>query len=183
VRPGLIIIDTLARCSVGADENSAQAMGEIVHALDSLRTATGAAVLLVHHSRKDGQTERGSVALRCAADVMMHLARKRNGDRLVLTCDKMKDAPEFSSMGFRLEQVGQSCVLEPTELEGSAAKQGQSDTLVLSLLPVGSSVRYGEWRSRAEIAGVKKGAFDKARARLGAAGLVMQTADGYSRRA
>ena len=69
--PDLIILDTLARVSVGKDENSAKDMGEIVAGIDALRREHNAAVLVIHHTRKDGNSERGSSALRGAADVMI----------------------------------------------------------------------------------------------------------------
>jgi hypothetical protein len=47
LQPRLIVIDTLARCFGGGDENSAQDMGKFVQACDQLRRATGAAVLAV----------------------------------------------------------------------------------------------------------------------------------------
>src|SRR5690606_28789435 len=65
LQPALIVIDTLARAIVGADENSAKDMGEVVARLDQLRRATRACVLLVHHTGKDTSAgARGSSALR-----------------------------------------------------------------------------------------------------------------------
>jgi len=106
--PALIILDTLARCLVGGEENSAKDMGLAVAAIDRIREATGAAVLVIHHSRKDGETERGSTALRGAVDAM--LAVKGEPGSLRLTCEKMKDAPEFAPVDFRLKPMGESCV-------------------------------------------------------------------------
>ena len=39
--PALVIFDTLARCMIGGDENSARDMGLMVAACDDLRAATG----------------------------------------------------------------------------------------------------------------------------------------------
>lgn len=64
--PDLIILDTLARVTPGADENSAKEMGEAVAMIDWLRQRTSASVLLVHHTGKSGKSERGSSALRGA---------------------------------------------------------------------------------------------------------------------
>src|SRR5690606_1616877 len=44
LQPALIVIDTLARSIVGADENSAKDMGEVIKHLDQLRRASGATV-------------------------------------------------------------------------------------------------------------------------------------------
>ncbi len=56
---GLVVLDTLARCMVGADENSAKDCGEVVDVLTRLRERTpgGRGVILgVHHTGKDGKT-------------------------------------------------------------------------------------------------------------------------------
>ena len=51
----LVIIDTLARCMPGGDENSARDMGLAVDALYRIQRATeGGTVLAVHHTGKDG---------------------------------------------------------------------------------------------------------------------------------
>lgn len=49
----MIVCDTLARMSAGANENSGQDMGPIIEALDAIAKQTGAAVVVVHHSGKD----------------------------------------------------------------------------------------------------------------------------------
>jgi RecA-family ATPase len=64
----LAVVDTLARCFVGGEENSARDMGRFVAAADRLRTATGAAALLLHHVSRHGGAIRGSTALPGALD-------------------------------------------------------------------------------------------------------------------
>jgi AAA domain len=63
-RPGLVVFDTLARSMVGGDENSARDMGELIDGAEQVRAASGATVLLVHHTTKDGTSIRGSSACR-----------------------------------------------------------------------------------------------------------------------
>ncbi|EKZ3189576.1 AAA family ATPase, partial [Escherichia coli] len=46
----MIILDTLARCFGGSDENDARDMGAFVHGCDELKRRTGATVLVIHHS-------------------------------------------------------------------------------------------------------------------------------------
>jgi len=101
--PRLIVLDTLARCLVGGDENSARDMGLAIAALDRIRAETGSAVLIVHHTRKDGESERGSTALRGAVDAMFSV--KKEGGRLTLSYEKEKDAPDFPSMPLQLKPV------------------------------------------------------------------------------
>jgi hypothetical protein len=104
VKPALVIVDTLARCMVGGDENSAKDMGGAVESLDLIRRATGAAVLVVHHTTKGTQTERGSSALRGAAHTMISLS---NDDGLIaLQCDKNRGGQDFDSLYFRLVEAG-----------------------------------------------------------------------------
>jgi len=97
--PALIVFDTLARCMTGGDENSARDMGLVIANADRVREATGAAVLLIHHTGKSGDSERGSSALRGACDTMLKVVGDR--DKLVLRCEKQKDAPHFSDIPIR----------------------------------------------------------------------------------
>lgn len=102
--PRLVVFDTLSRCLAGKDENSAEFMTMAIGRADELRQLAGAAVLLVHHTGKDGQKERGSSALRGAADVMFKVDRD---DRLVTAeFDKLKesDLPD-EPLAFRLQGV------------------------------------------------------------------------------
>ncbi|WP_460359563.1 AAA family ATPase, partial [Mycobacterium sp. ZZG] len=72
-RYGLVVLDTLARCMVGADENSAKDCGQVVDALTGIRESTldGRGVVLgVHHTGKDGRTLRGSSAFEAGADTV-----------------------------------------------------------------------------------------------------------------
>lgn len=49
----LIILDTLARCFGGSDENAAKDMGAFIQGCDAIKAATQATVLIIHHSGKD----------------------------------------------------------------------------------------------------------------------------------
>ena len=118
--PVLVVIDTLARCFVGMDENSSREMGKLVAAIDRLRAETSATVLLIHHAGKPRTSnprkvsERGSSALSGAADVMMSLVPLKSGPEL--KCEKQKDAEPFAAIPFQLKSVTvgdsqQSCVV------------------------------------------------------------------------
>ena len=113
VYPALIVVDTLARCFSGGDENETADMGRFVESADRLRQDTGATVLVLHHSGKDEEREeRGSSVLRGAADTVMRLKHGQNGS-MKLACRKQKDASEFPDISCRLRTVGESCVVEP----------------------------------------------------------------------
>lgn len=94
-KPGLIVVDTLARCFVGGDENSARDAGLFVAGVDRIRAATGATVLILHHINKSGDT-RGSTAFAGAFDTMIEA--KRENTIVSLKCLKQKDAPDFEAI-------------------------------------------------------------------------------------
>ena len=107
-KPDLIILDTLARLMIGADENSAKEMGLAIGAIDELRRETSGTVLLVHHTGKTGRSERGSSALRGAADVMIECSCGEDSGLVSLKCDKMKDTEPFSPAKLGLERIALS---------------------------------------------------------------------------
>jgi DNA-binding transcriptional ArsR family regulator len=109
-RPGAVVFDTLARCMIGGDENSALDMGRAIDAADRIRHTTGATVILVHHTNKGGDLERGSTALRGAADTMLSI--KDEDGTIIVRCEKQKDAEPFKPLHLRLLRVGTSCVTE-----------------------------------------------------------------------
>jgi hypothetical protein len=80
-KPVLCIIDTVARAlaSSGLNENATQDMSQFVQVLDAIRDGTDAASVVVHHAGKDG-TDRGSIALRAAVDVIAKI--ERDGDNI-----------------------------------------------------------------------------------------------------
>lgn len=102
----LIVLDTLARCFGGSDENAARDMGAFIQGCDILKARTGAAVLIIHHSGKDqDKGARGSSAFRAALDVEFHVRREHDRHALVLSCTKMKDAQEPPRQAYDLRPV------------------------------------------------------------------------------
>jgi RecA/RadA recombinase len=100
----MVIFDTVARCMIGGDENSAQDMGKAVKNMDLVREALGCAVLPIHHSGKDSNRgARGSTALIGAVDVSIKV--ERDNDRLLLTTEKQKDAEPLQPMQFKTISV------------------------------------------------------------------------------
>lgn len=93
VGPRLIILDPLVRFHLG-DENSTQEMAALMGCLMEVRNRTGAAILLVHHTRKLGKDARpgsagearGSSVLHGEVDAALVLERRRAGseDQFVL---------------------------------------------------------------------------------------------------
>ena len=100
----LIVIDTVARALLGADENSATDIGKFVRACDAIKEHTGAAVLGIHHSGKDGgKGMRGSSALLGAVDTSVKV--KRTADVITLTTEKQKDAEPADDIFLKMNSI------------------------------------------------------------------------------
>lgn len=101
-----IVLDTLARCMVGADENSAKDCGIVIDAMTRLlgRTPGGRGVVLgVHHAGKDGKTLRGSSAFEGGADTVYFTSK--DGGVIVLEREKRKDGPEHDRHQLKLDLI------------------------------------------------------------------------------
>ncbi|EHP4115638.1 AAA family ATPase [Escherichia coli] len=103
----MIILDTLARCFGGNDENDSRDMGAFIRGCDELKRRTGATVLVVHHSGKDEtKGARGSSAFRASLDAEYRIRREGAGsEALVISCTKMKDAEELKEAAYDLRVV------------------------------------------------------------------------------
>ncbi|WP_211825324.1 AAA family ATPase [Kistimonas asteriae] len=98
-----IIIDTLARCFGGADENKAADMNLFVAGCDKVRVETGATILVVHHTGKSAENgARGSSALRAACDFEYSIDRPEKGMLYVLKCTKVKDSEPPKAEAFQM---------------------------------------------------------------------------------
>lgn len=99
----LLVVDTAARNMAGHDENSTKDMGELVASLDQIRHEHQCSVLVIHHSGHDNtDRERGSSALRGAADISIHAKRGEAPLEVKLRCAKTRDTAEFEPSIVRL---------------------------------------------------------------------------------
>jgi hypothetical protein len=102
----LIIVDTLAQVTPGANENSGEDMGIALKHARSLRKATGAVIMLVAHTGKDqAKGIRGWSGLNAAADTSLEVFRPEEGDVRLLKVTKQKDGRDDLAWGFKLESV------------------------------------------------------------------------------
>ena len=118
--PALVVIDTFARASVGGEENSARDVGMAIDALDGLQRDYGCSSLVIHHSNKSGSGERGSSAIRGAADATWEVVAglQVSGDIVGAQafCRKMKDAEPPMPILFQLRPYGDSAVVHPSAM-------------------------------------------------------------------
>lgn len=149
--PVLITIDTMARCLVGGDENSAKDVGLFIDRADKLAKRFGAALLVIHHTGKNGEHERGSSALRAAADTMMSL--KPDGASLKLTCEKQKESADFDPWRFHLEEKSESCVIR---LGGDLERLSDHEQQILTTVSESFGTDWVSATRVGEVTGVPK---------------------------
>lgn len=105
-RPGVIVIDTLAQTTPGANENSGEDMGLALAHCKTLHQRTGALVVLVHHSGKDkGKGARGWSGLRAAADVEIEVLHEEGQTNRMAEVTKQKDGEAGLQFPFLLAGV------------------------------------------------------------------------------
>jgi len=101
----LIIVDTLSRVMGDGDENTAPDIADLIKNLDQLRDATGANVMLVHHTGKDlARGARGHSSLRAAIDTEIELTRDDEG-MITAEITKQRDGPTGVKFNYMLRQV------------------------------------------------------------------------------
>lgn len=156
---GAVVVDTLARCIPGADENKAQDMGLAVQTLDMVK-GSSRLVLVVHHTGKVREAGmRGSTAILGAADTTIELVGRRGDPEYLLRMDKQKDSAPADGLRFTLLPVGESVVAEVLGAQdASRALRADSDKLYLMLLDlVMESAEGDQWE--AVPSGVLKAAY------------------------
>ena len=121
----LVVGDTLARLSAGANENAGQDMGLVVRRFDRIRTECNAHFLLIHHSGKAAANgARGWSGIRAAVDTEIEVTDSPAGRCAEIT--KQRDlSTKGERIGFRLEPVtlgltkwgaaATSCVVVPAD--------------------------------------------------------------------
>jgi len=132
----LVVFDTLARSFVGGEENSAKEMGMLVAGAGTFQRELGAAVLLVHHTPRNGEWERGNTALGDQSDTEFTVSKE--GMAVTVKCHKQRDREHFKPLRFRLTSVatpvGDSLVLEPAGGEDDAETLNAEQRACLAVL-------------------------------------------------
>lgn len=142
----LIVGDTLARLSAGANENAGQDMGLVVRRFDRIRTECKAHFLLIHHSGKAAAAgARGWSGLRAAVDTEIEVTDSPAGRCCEIT--KQRDlSTKGERIGFRLDVVtlgytkwgapATSCVVTPSDapVKQQGKRMSECDGAVLEFL-------------------------------------------------
>lgn len=155
IEPDLVVVDTLARCFDG-DENQQEDMGRFISGIDTIRRTFHATVLAVHHTNLGGFRERGNTSLRGAADTMLRLDRE--GEGLTITCTKQKDAEHFDEMRQRFVSVAgtESGCLVP-EVDPAIERQRK----VLEILKENGPLTFELWAHAVGSTGIPESTFKR----------------------
>jgi hypothetical protein len=125
----LIVVDTLSRVIAGGDENAASDMTAFIRNVDAIKQATGAHVMIVHHTGKDAaKGARGHSSLRAATDTEIEIATDDFGARFAKVT-KQRDYDGGEEFRFTLKPVHlgtdqdgdkvSTCIVEAEQEENS----------------------------------------------------------------
>ena len=162
----LVIVDTLARTMVGGDEDKARDVNRIIWVFDSWRAA-GASVVALHHTGHANQNrERGSSAIRAAADDLFVL--KRNAQRIELRFEKRRDGALDTPIELEITSVAGTGGVVLTPSGGPIPQSGiltKNETQALFVLEQANELglTYNDWFEGSELA---KSSFDNSRKSL-----------------
>lgn len=181
---GFIVLDTLARCMVGGEENSARDAGIVVDAMTELMYATPehrGVILGIHHTGKDGKTLRGSSAFEAGADTVYFT--EREGQTVTLCRTKRKDGPQSDVHKLRLAEIegANSCVVESAFSENVGENDSESVAhlkRIFSDLFSATGVSNSDLRQVAADQGMSQSTFYRARAELVKEGWIVNTGTG-----
>lgn len=157
--PTAVFIDTVAR-NMSGDENSGEAMKLFVAGCDQIKTATGATVILAHHTGWGAEKRsRGSTELPGALDTEIVLERDDTTVKLINT--KQKDAAEFAPITLEASPIGDSLVLRT--LVPTRAELTRNELRALMTVQQSDGLSSTAWMEAIPLA---KGSYDNARRRL-----------------
>jgi len=156
----LVIGDTLARLSAGANENAGEDMGVVLAHVDRIRNEFGCAFLLVHHVGKDSaRGMRGWSGIRAHIDTEIEVtADEQTGARAAEITKQRDIGGKGERIGFRLDVVDlgvgkwdkpvTSCVVTPADAppKTTAAKRPSeiAGAIVELLTGRGAGMRKGD---------------------------------------
>ncbi len=169
----LIVIDTFARATAGAEENSSQYMTQAMQAAKAIADSIEAHICLIHHTGKNADRgARGSSSFYASLDTEITLSKhEKDASIIVAKTTKQKDFPFPEEFQFSLKPVDlgsdtrdrplSSCVVEHREnIERSKLGRPPKFSLkeILDCLPAESKM---DWKSKAkEAVGISSSSMD-----------------------
>lgn len=133
LKPGLVVFDTWARCTIGGSENDNSDATLATARLEALREL-GATSLVIAHTDADDTKTRGATALEDNVDTVYRL--KGEPQHLVLSRTKRKDGPEHDEVHLKLDACAKSVVI----VSATAADMGGRTTDLMAIM----STHFGQ---------------------------------------
>ena len=194
VKPGLVIVDTLAR-NFSGDENSAGDIGQFLSNLDTVRHKWSCTVLIVHHTGKDpARGARGSSAIQGAVDAAFEFTRSHD-DMIRVASRKTREGKDPEDQGYQLVDVKsfqpngeviQSAVLNSVDACEMTLPTGKNQRKALEILQEMydetdcKNITIDVWRQRGMAAGLDPKRIREASMGLIRAGFVVLDGDRVS---
>ena len=113
----LVVIDTLAAATPGANENAVEDIGVVMQRLQSL-VGMGIAVLVCHHAGKSGAF-RGHTSISGSCDALIRLVEDKPTGVRELRAEKLRDAGSISRCPFEIIVTGHGPVAMKTTSEST----------------------------------------------------------------
>jgi KaiC/GvpD/RAD55 family RecA-like ATPase len=122
----IIVVDTFAQVTPGSNENASEDVGRALSNCKRLHRATGATIILIHHTGKDlSRGARGWSGLKAAADTELTVDGDDKAPVRTMTISKNKDGAGGIKFPFSLKVVAfgfdedgdeiKSCTIEHTD--------------------------------------------------------------------
>lgn len=134
LKPSMIVLDTLARVTVGLKENDASDMGMVIEQFDQIIDHVSTSVLLVHHTARGSGHARGSTALLGSVDSEFLVKPDADMPKTVITLEttKQKDAERLPTMSLAI--VKKSGSVYVSELNLKAIASGDTGAAIRSAI-------------------------------------------------
>ena len=97
----LVVIDTLATATAGADENSGKDMSSVLANVANIAEKCGAHVMLVHHMNASATKLRGHTSIRANVDQVIEVDVEVEGDQKIRTATLSKQKDDEDGLKFR----------------------------------------------------------------------------------
>ena len=98
-----LILDTFSTACVGSNENETDEMRKAIAVADYIQKQLGCVVIFIHHTKKDGTSERGNTVIRASMDCMIE-TKALGSNKYKMFCSKLKDDEQWSHMNFSLKK-------------------------------------------------------------------------------
>lgn len=119
LEPELIVVDSLSRVMLGAEENSNTDMTKLMRGgIVPLARETGASVVLVHHTDKNGTGMRGATSLRNAADQVISMIPAMSNGRPTGSLNIFPSKPRRRTKQIQARIVGDMDIDGYVRVEG-----------------------------------------------------------------